>query len=125
MLSLFQGEPGNLTVSISAGVRGNLASLGGCESPTQGKNSLGRTEREGNRMFYIAATALCVAAGLGAYGLYKDAVKASAHRHAESKESHPVSRTGPFEHRDIRNAKGRPLEGAPQTEKARETSLLS
>ena len=75
-------------------------------------------------MFYIAASALCVAAGLGAYGLYKDAVKASGHRHAESKESHPVSESRRFENRDHRHEKGRPLEGAQRLEKAREKSLL-
>jgi hypothetical protein len=74
-------------------------------------------------MFYIAASALCVAAGLGAWGLYKDAVKASAHRHDEAKESYPVSGSRPFEHRDHRQEKGRPLEGAPKLEKAREKSL--
>ena len=40
-----QGEgefgPRNLTVSISARVRGNLARLGGGLSPSQGKNSSG------------------------------------------------------------------------------------
>jgi hypothetical protein len=77
-------------------------------------------------MFYIAATALCVAAGLGAYGLFKDAAKASALRQAESNEPHPESRPRPFENRDARHAKneGRPFEGAPKMEKAREKSLL-
>ena len=77
-------------------------------------------------MFYIAATALCVAAGLGAWGLYKDAVKASSHRRGETENTHPGSGPRSFELRDRRErTMGRPLESAPIQEPARETGLLS